>query len=347
MKKILHLLKTGEYSGAENVVCQIIKIFQNENYEMIYSSPYGVIEKALKQREIQYIPMKKFNRQTLRDNLKTNQINLIHAHDPGACVLAAFSTIKIPIIAHVHGNHDNMKVFSLKSLLFLLASIRFKKIIWVSESALKEYFFYKLIKKKSIVMVNVINAEEVREKANKRNEKKYDCIYLGRLSDEKNPLKAINIMERVIKKNPKYKCAIVGDGVLRDKCEKLAEQLKIQDNIDFRGFVDNPYPILKSSSVLLISSKYEGTPMNALEAMCLGKPIVSTPTDGLLKLIEFEETGYYSEDEDKLALFLDELFSNYQKRKQMENKAKNRFEKINNLSLYKKNLLQIYKKFGL
>ena len=347
-KKILHLLKTSEYSGAENVVCQIIKLYERDNFEMIYSSPSGAIEKALEHRQIEYIPMQRFKRKSLIRNLRENHISLIHAHDPGACVLAAISS-RIPIIAHVHGNHDNMKILSLKSLLFLLASIRFKKIIWVSESALKEYFFYKLVKRKSVVLINVINGEEVRRKADSPVQaiSDYDVIYLGRLSEEKDPLKAIRVMHRVTKTNSNYRFVIVGDGILRNKCEDLVKDLHMQSNIEFKGFVENPYPILKHSSVLLISSKYEGTPMNALEAMCLGKPIVSTPTDGLLKLIKFDKTGYYSGDEKKMASFLFTLLSDENKREEMSRNAEKEFDRINDLTEYKRKLLLIYKECGI
>ena len=47
--KVLHLLSTNKFSGAENVVCQIINLFQNEsNYKMFYCSPDGEIKETLK-----------------------------------------------------------------------------------------------------------------------------------------------------------------------------------------------------------------------------------------------------------------------------------------------------------
>lgn len=339
----MHLLRTTQYSGAENVVCQIIKIFNNKKYDMFYSSPQGKIETTLEQKNIPYIPMERFNRKNLNRNIKKYKINIIHAHDPGACVLAAFSNIKIPIIAHVHGNHDNMKVCSLKSLLFLVASIRFKKIIWVSDSAFKDYYFHKFVRKKSIVLVNVIDAEEVKKKAGESESIEYDCIYLGRLSEEKNPLRAIRILHDVIKKNLNYKCVFVGDGALRKECQKAVKDAKLEKNIIFKGFIDNPYPLLKKSQVLLFSSKYEGTPMSALEAMCLGKPIISTPTDGLTKLIKFGKNGYYSNENADLVQFLDELYNDKEKIYRMSEQSKKYFDQINNINNYTKKLDEIYR----
>lgn len=44
MKKIVHLLNSDSFSGAENVVCQIIKMLGND-FEMTYISPKGEISK--------------------------------------------------------------------------------------------------------------------------------------------------------------------------------------------------------------------------------------------------------------------------------------------------------------
>ena len=49
--KVLHLLASNKYSGAENVVCQIINMFNGE-VEMAYCSPIGEIENSLKDKEI-------------------------------------------------------------------------------------------------------------------------------------------------------------------------------------------------------------------------------------------------------------------------------------------------------
>ena len=49
---VLHVLQSDTFSGAENVACQIIKLFENDkNIEMIYSSKDGKISDTLKEKK--------------------------------------------------------------------------------------------------------------------------------------------------------------------------------------------------------------------------------------------------------------------------------------------------------
>ncbi|MFR5984224.1 MAG: hypothetical protein ACLUG3_01310 [Bacilli bacterium] len=50
--KVMHLLATDSFSGAENVVCQIIDMYKNnENIDMIYCSPNGKIKDKLVEKK--------------------------------------------------------------------------------------------------------------------------------------------------------------------------------------------------------------------------------------------------------------------------------------------------------
>ncbi len=60
MKRILHVLMSSTFSGAENVVCQIISMYKNDDVEMLYGGIDGpVIRNALDERGFKFIPMKK------------------------------------------------------------------------------------------------------------------------------------------------------------------------------------------------------------------------------------------------------------------------------------------------
>ena len=83
---ILHVLNTGSFSGAENVVISIINEFQKrniENIELIYVSLEGSIRKRLEKEKIKYEPIKKMSVGEIKRVIKkyNPDIIVITGHD--------------------------------------------------------------------------------------------------------------------------------------------------------------------------------------------------------------------------------------------------------------------------
>ena len=94
---------------------------------------------------------------------------------------------------------------------------------------------------------------------------------------------------------------------------------------------------------MLMTSRWEGTPMCALEAMALGLPIVSTPTDGLCELVTDGETGYLSDDDDELTRKILGILIDDEKRDYLSKRTKERSRVINDVISYKEGILKSYK----
>jgi glycosyltransferase involved in cell wall biosynthesis len=69
---------------------------------------------------------------------------------------------------------------------------------------------------------------------------------------------------------------LVGDGAYRDELASLAETLGVGARVHFAGQLHNPHPVMADASIVVLSSKNEGMPMVLIEALALGKAIVST-----------------------------------------------------------------------
>ena len=141
--KVLHLLASNVYSGAENVVCQIIKMFE-DSCDMYYCSPRGTVENTLQDKGVKYIPINNLNKKELKKIYDEYKPDVIHAHDVRASVVASSLCKKCKIISHIHGNDErNMGKITLKSLVYALSVKKFSKIFWVSNSCLEKYYFKK------------------------------------------------------------------------------------------------------------------------------------------------------------------------------------------------------------
>lgn len=96
------------------------------------------------------------------------------------------------------------------------------------------------------------------------------------------------------------KAAIIGTGDLETETKQAIAEYHAEHSIDMLGYSSNPYGAMKQAKILIMTSRWEGLPMCALEAMALGVPIVSTPTDGLKEIVDDGKTGYLSDDDDVL-----------------------------------------------
>lgn len=345
MKKVLHILSSKIFSGAENVACQIIDMFENEEYNMAYCSPDGAIRDVLKDNNIEYFPISKMNIKELRRVINQYNPDIIHAHDTMASVMSFLLAGNRQVISHMHVNHENMNKLNFKTLTYLITTIKYKYILWVSESAYENYKFKKLITRKSKILYNVISYKSlITRKKLDPNTYDFDIVYVGRFVYQKNPERLLRIINEVIQKKPHIKVGIVGSGELEDKLIRIAEKEGIIKNISFLGFRKNPLKIMENSKVMVMTSRYEGTPMCVLEAMALGVPIVSTPTDGIKELIEDGVNGFLSDSDDVIVEKISNIIQDEKLRFELSQNSIKRFKELNNEKLYKQFIKDIYMK---
>ena len=347
MIRVMHLLYSNSYSGAENVVCQIMKLFEAEkNITMVYCSPDGRIGNILMKKGIPFYPLEDFTRRSVSEAIQRWRPDIIHAHDRRATVMATLCDPFLPIISHVHGANYAKKNLTFSVIAYFLSTLRVKHIFWVSDSSLDKFFFKPLVKSKSKVLYNVVNKDKLRSLAKEDNKSyDFDIVYLGRLVELKDPYRLLNIIQKIISKKSDIKIAIIGDGPMKTGILQKIQKMNLENNITVTGFLSNPYKILKEAKCLLMSSKYEGTPMCVLESLCLGTPVVSTPTDGVRYVIQHGVSGYLSNSDDELAEYsykicTDDILSN-----KLSKSALNRADELMDISHYKKVLEDVYLRY--
>ncbi len=344
--KILHLLKTDRFSGAENVVCQIISMFSDDKeHEMVYCSVDGPIRQSLESRGIPFLPLSSFNLSEVRQAISKFDPDIIHAHDVHASLYAALSGKHRRIIDQIHGNDIGMRKTNAKSLSFRYAASKAEKIIWVYETALDDYVFSdnKKLREKSLIMKNVVDRDELYRKADSaRTDECPTVVFLGRINDIKDPLRAIRIIAKVIDHLPNVTANLIGSGDLAGECESLINSLGMTDKIKLLGFMDNPYGVLSKGKVFLMTSRFEGIPMAAIEAMAFGLPIVSTPVDGMKLLVTEGKNGFVNNDDSVLVDDIVRLCEDSDLYSAMSKASLERFSELNNLDAYRRTLLEIY-----
>jgi glycosyltransferase involved in cell wall biosynthesis len=100
-------------------------------------------------------------------------------------------------------------------------------------------------------------------------------IAAGRLSPEKDFVTLLRAFA-VLRHEVSCRMMVLGDGPERCSLEQLAHDLGVQADVQFPGFVPNPYVYMKHAAVFVLSSLREGLPTALVEALFLNIPVVAT-----------------------------------------------------------------------
>src|SRR3989338_4231573 len=200
------------------------------------------------------------------------------------------------LIVEIHGdwlewpfiNKKRILAPTLKKLVPIAASFSFSrsdKIRGVAEYFIKDlrnkypnkkYFIFPTYSDLSIYL-----SEE------KARFKRYICT-VAVLSPIKNIETLIEALHKVRKRAPEFKLVIVGDGPSRGGLGQLVNKLSLLDSVIFTGKLSSneTKDVMKDCYVFALPSLSEGLPRVILEAMALGKPVISSNVGGVPEVIK-------------------------------------------------------------
>ncbi len=119
-------------------------------------------------------------------------------------------------------------------------------------------------------------------------------VSVGRLSEQKGQALLIESFARALGSVPDAKLLIIGDGPLRGELERRIEHLGLTGSISLLGWqsADQIRSALLKSRALVLPSFAEGLPVVIMEAMALGRPVITTYVAGIPELVLHEENGW-------------------------------------------------------
>jgi glycosyltransferase involved in cell wall biosynthesis len=111
-------------------------------------------------------------------------------------------------------------------------------------------------------------------------------LAVGRLTDVKDHETLIRAFARLRHSHP-ARLVVLGEGPRRTELVALTRALCIADDVDFPGFVENPFAFMRRAAMVVQSSRWEGFSNVLVEAMAVGTPVVSTDCpDGPAEILE-------------------------------------------------------------
>ncbi|HQZ65982.1 MAG TPA: glycosyltransferase [Planctomycetaceae bacterium] len=120
-------------------------------------------------------------------------------------------------------------------------------------------------------------------------------LCVGRLSKQKAPLDVVRAFDELHRMDPAghihRKLLFFGDGPLKKSLQNLIDRKRLADSVRILGWREDVDGIMKSATVLVLASHWEGLPNVILEAQAAGLPVIASAVDGCRELIEEDKTG--------------------------------------------------------
>ena len=209
-------------------------------------------------------------------------------------------------LGYVFINRKKTILISLAEWLVIFAVKQSDKVLFQNKEDCKEIMSYSNnFNKNKFRTVNGsgINLQEY--KFNELEETEIiSFIMISRFLKEKGLFEYIEASKKILKKHRKVKISLAGwvdDNPAAIDKDSLIAKIE-RAGINFLGKIKNVKDCIKDNSVIVLPSYREGTPRICLEAMAIGRPIITTNAPGCRQLIN-GKNGFLSEPKSAQSLF--------------------------------------------
>ncbi|HQF89398.1 MAG TPA: glycosyltransferase [Methanofastidiosum sp.] len=212
--------------------------------------------------------------------------------------------LKIPCCICIIGDiykHSTFPLFG-KMLIRILKKTDY---ITVTGNKSRNYLISKDIPKEKIhILPNTIDIERFKPII---NEKKFDIISLGRLSQEKRLDIFLKIISKLNQSGLVLRVGIVGEGEEKENLVSLSKELGLEKNVEFIGFKKNVEKYYQNSKIFILTSEREGLPLTIVEAMSCGIPVISSNVGDIEDIIDDGKNSFLIDQFDDVDSYVDRI----------------------------------------
>lgn len=225
-----------------------------------------------------------------RKQLKEEKYDLVYinAMNGAGFLYAAIakSVGKVPVIVHSHNSAFGSSHARIKQLIHSVGKKFFSSCADKKVACSINAGRYLFSDDNYIVMPNGINSKKFTYNGVTRIQTRSKLMIsddeillgsIGRLSEAKNPLFQLEVLDSLLKRQVKCKLLLVGGGELEESVRLEAARRGLSTHVLVKGAVSDPENYMFALDVCCMPSKFEGLPFSVIECQCAGLPIVASP----------------------------------------------------------------------
>ncbi|MGD9153341.1 MAG: glycosyltransferase family 4 protein [Gammaproteobacteria bacterium] len=297
---------------------QLILDFKNNGYEVVICSindSKSVFE--LKKRNIRFIPirMQSSGISPIKDiialvdlykqikkespdivvnfTIKPNIYGSIAAHFAGVKNIYSFMT-GLGYVFTGHGIKRSIVRFFTK-FLYKQAFVCNRKVFFENIDDLNIFINNKLIDQHKAILLNGCGVDIDRFRLVDLPDR-FCFLLIARLLKDKGVVEYVQAARIIKKKYPQVSFKLIGGWTGKDNPSAIKEKIvagwRQEGVVDFLPVVDDVRPVINSASIYVLPSYREGTSKAVLEAMAMGRPIITTDVPGCRQTIQHGKNGY-------------------------------------------------------
>ena len=287
--KIVHFVLSDSFAGIEQHVDEVLTNFSSHKLILICNeSIASYFDKSINIYKVKNFGRRSFfGKYKLKKLIKDIDPDIIHTHgSKTSSIISSIKTKNYKHVATIHGVKKNKKIYEKADL-----------IIGVSDKALEGI-------NHETICINNWWHPKLKKIQNKKN--KY-ALAVGRLEK----VKGFDLLIASWK-NIDANLVIIGSGKERNKLNELIEQNNLSEKVKIIDAVKKEELLnyYQDASVLIISSRDEGGPRVALEALYLEIPVISTDVGHMSQILPKEllaEKNNQSALQDMLEKYVDNI----------------------------------------
>lgn len=181
---------------------------------------------------------------------------------------------------------------------------KFKAIICVSEFTKKTFINkYPQLKNKCYGIHNMIDYDKIIEMSNVQieehelfNRDVFNIVSIGRLSKVKQFDLIPQVTKDLLDKDMNIRWYIIGDGEERPAINDLIKKYKVENRVFLLGEINNPYPYIKHSDLVAVTSYSEACPNVLNESKILHTPVITTNFGSAKEFIKSGVNGVITDE---------------------------------------------------
>lgn len=287
----------------------------------------------------------------LKKIIDENEYDLVHCHTPMGGVITRFATRKArkkntKVIYTAHGFHF-YKGAPLKNWLIYYPVEKFlanfTDVLITINNEDYQHAVNNNFKSKRIEYINGvgIDLDSYKKRKNVKKEelgytkKDFIITYVAELSHRKNQIFLFEAIQLLRNEIPDLKVLLIGTGPLESFYKNKVKELGIKKYVHFLGYRNDVPEILSMSDLAVSTAKQEGLPVNIMESMATGLPLIVTNCRGNRDLVKNNQNGYVIEldDSKKFAQTIIKLYESKEIREKFKKENLNLVSKysINNV----------------